>query len=56
MELAAFFVAQELVAEFGAEHEMHDDVGEGLGHNGGALTGLTGLGGRLPGPSGRALT
>ena len=40
VELPAFFVAQELPAAFRAEHEMDDDVGEGLGHGGSALTGL----------------
>jgi len=40
VELPAFRIAQELVAEFGAEHEVHDDVGEGLGHSCDALTGL----------------
>jgi hypothetical protein len=34
VELPAFLVAQELAATFGAEHETHDDVGEGLGHDG----------------------
>ena len=30
VELAAFFVAQELAAALGAEHEVNDNVGEGL--------------------------
>jgi hypothetical protein len=38
--LAAFLVAQELAAAFGAEYEVNDDVGEGLGHEGDAPTGL----------------
>jgi hypothetical protein len=40
VELAAFVVPQELTAALGTEHEMNDDVGEGLRHEGGALTGL----------------
>lgn len=40
MKLAAFLVAEELAAAFRAEHKMNDDVGEGLGHGGVALTGL----------------
>ena len=30
--LRALFIAQELASTFGAEHEMNNDVGEGLGH------------------------
>ena len=33
MELIPFLVAQELAAAFGAEHEMNNNVGKGLGHN-----------------------
>src|SRR5947208_1475201 len=40
VELATLLVAQELAAAFRAEYEMNDDVGEGLGHTGNALTGL----------------
>ena len=40
VEFAAFLVAEEWAAAFGAEHEMHDEVGEGLGHVGHALAGL----------------
>src|SRR5438034_607265 len=40
VKLAAFLVTEELVAALCAEHEMNDDVGEGLGHTGNALTGL----------------
>jgi hypothetical protein len=38
--LAAFVVAQELTAALGTEHEMSNDIGEGLRHESGALTGL----------------
>ena len=40
MKLAAFLVTEELVAALCAEHEVNDDVGEGLRHTGNALTGL----------------
>src|SRR5213596_1019728 len=40
VKLAAFLVTEKLVAALCAEHEMNDDVGEGLGHTGNALTGL----------------
>src|SRR6267378_5677714 len=40
MKLAAFLVTEGLVAALRAEHEVNDDVGEGLGHTGNALTGL----------------
>ncbi len=34
VELAALLVAQELATAFRGEHEMNNDVGEGLGHGG----------------------
>src|SRR5262245_18943743 len=40
VELAAFFITDELATAFRAEHEMNDDVGEGLRHGSGALAGL----------------
>src|SRR6266705_1568951 len=40
MKLAAFLVTEELAPALRAEHEMNDDVGEGLRHTGNALTGL----------------
>ncbi len=40
MKLAAFLVTEELVAALRAEHEVNDNVGEGLGHTDNALTGL----------------
>src|SRR5213593_4625054 len=40
MKSAAFLVTEELVTSLRAEHEVNDDVGEGLGHTGNALTGL----------------
>ena len=33
VELAAFFISQKLTAALRAEHPMHDDVAEGLGHD-----------------------
>jgi len=39
VELAAFLVAQELATAFRGEHEMNNDVGEGLGHSGDVLPG-----------------
>jgi hypothetical protein len=51
MELAAFGVTQQLAAALGTEHEMNDDVGEGLRHESDALTGL----GRFVGTSYLAL-
>ena len=52
VELIAFLIAQELAAAFGAEHEMNDDVGERLGHDSHALTGLRRhLGTGCPGPA-----
>ena len=40
MKSAAFLVTEELVAALRAEHEVNDNVGEGLGHTDNALTGL----------------
>jgi len=40
VELAALLVAQELATAFRGEHEMNNDVGEGLGHGGDVLSGV----------------
>jgi hypothetical protein len=40
MALPTFFIAQKLAPAFGAEYEMHNDIGKGLGHIGVALSGL----------------
>ena len=34
VKLAALLIAQERTTAFGAEHEVNDKVGQGLGHNG----------------------
>jgi len=40
VKLAAFLVAQELATTFRGEHEMNNDVGEGLGDDGDVLSGV----------------
>ncbi len=40
VELTALLVPEELATALRAEHEVNDDVGEGLGHASDALTGL----------------
>ena len=40
VKLAAFFVAEQWASLLRAKHEVGDNVGEGLRHRWGALTGL----------------
>jgi len=45
VELAAFALAEERATVLGAENEVDEDVGEGFGHGGNALSGLEVLAG-----------
>jgi hypothetical protein len=40
VKVAALFIAQELTPTFRTEHEVNDDIGERLGQERAALTGL----------------